>query len=139
MPQGSWNLSRIPPGISTDDDDAIRGLLRTALEGVGYVVREAANGVEGFQLFRQSPTDLVVTDIYMPGCDGLEVIQTLRRINPDIKILAVTGRSDTADFLKVARMLGASSVLRKPFAMGVFLQTVEQLLSGDAADKPSEA
>jgi CheY-like chemotaxis protein len=120
----------MPTVLLIDDDDAIRGLLRTALEGVGYVVSEAANGIEGFQSFRQSPTDLVVTDIYMPGCDGLEVIQTLRRINPGIKILAVTGRSDIADFLEVARMLGASSVLRKPFEMGVFLQTVEDLLSG---------
>lgn len=69
----------------------------------------------------------------MPGCDGLEIIQMLRRVNPGTKILAVTGRSETADFLKVARMLGAASVLRKPFETGVFLQTVERLLSGDAS------
>ena len=86
-------------------------------------------------MFREAPADLVITDIYMPGCDGLEVIQTFRRANPGLKILAVSGRSETANFLEVARMLGASSVLRKPFDMGVFLQTVGRLLSADASDE----
>ena len=123
----------MPAVLLIDDDDAMRVLLRTVLEGAGHRVQEAANGIEGLRVFREAHADLVITDIYMPGCDGLEIIQMLRRVNPGIKILAVTGRSDTPDFLKVARMLGASSVLRKPFEMGVFLQTVERLLSGDAS------
>jgi CheY-like chemotaxis protein len=80
-----------------------------SLEEAGYDVQEAANGAEGIRAFRKAPADLVITDIFMPGCDGVEVIQALRRVDPEVKILAVTGRSDTSDFLKVARMLGASA------------------------------
>lgn len=117
-----------------EDIDAVRTLLRLALEEAGYDVQEAANGAEGIRAFRKAPADLVITDIFMPGCDGLEVIQTLRRVDPLVKILAVTGRSDTSDFLKVARMLGAKSVLHKPFEREVLLQTVADLLSPRGAD-----
>lgn len=112
-----------------EDIEAARTLLRSVLEQSGYKVQEAANGVEGIRFFGQRAADLVITDIFMPGCDGLEVIQALRRVDPAVKILAVTGRSGSTDFLKVARMLGADSVLHKPFEMDVLLQAVAGLLS----------
>jgi len=117
-----------------DDIDAVRTLLRLTLEGAEYDVQEAANGVEGIRAFQKAPADLVITDIFMPSCDGLEVIQALRRVDPGVKILAVTGQSETSDFLNVARMLGAKSVLRKPFETNVLLQTVADLLSPSAVD-----
>jgi CheY-like chemotaxis protein len=117
-----------------EDIDAMRTLLRLSLEEAGYDVQEAANGAEGIRAFRKAPADLVITDIFMLGCDGLEVIQALRRVDPEVKILAVTGRSDTSDFLKVARTLGAKSVLHKPFERDVLLQTVAGLLSLSGVD-----
>jgi two-component system chemotaxis response regulator CheY len=121
----------MPIVLLIDDDDAIRRLLRTALEEAGYSVREAANGIEGLRMFREAHADLVITDIYMPGCDGLEVIQTFLRIKPGTKVLAITGRSETANFLKVARMLGAAGVLKKPFAIEELLQIIARLLQAE--------
>jgi DNA-binding response OmpR family regulator len=115
-----------------EDEHGIRTLLRTVLEEAGYGVQEAADGAEGLRLYEKAPVDLVITDIYMPGRDGLEVLQTLRRLHPGIKVLVITGESDMVDYLEVARYLGAANVLRKPFELGVFLQTVAGLLSNTA-------
>jgi two-component system chemotaxis response regulator CheY len=121
-----------------EDEDAIRLLLRTALEQAGYRVRAATNGAEGLRLFSETPADVVITDIFMPGYDGLEVIRRLRRLHPETKVLAVTGASDRVDYLEVARYLGAANVLRKPFELEVFLQTVAGLVSDLGADPPTQ-
>src|SRR5918996_5739192 len=76
-----------------DDNELVRGFLRTVLEGAGHTVVEACQGREGFQHLGRLRFDMVLTDIYMPDCDGLEVIMTLRRDFPEIKILAITGGS----------------------------------------------
>ena len=125
----------MPMVLLIEDEDGLRTLLHTVLEEAGYHVWEAADGTEGLRLYGKEPVDLVITDIYMPGCDGLEVLQTLRRQNPTIKILAITGRADIADFLEIAHMLGASATLRKPFEMGVFVQTVGDLLSEGSSNE----
>ena len=57
-----------------DDQEPIRALLRAALEGDGHEVLEASNGHEGMALWRRERTDVVVTDLYMPETDGIEVI-----------------------------------------------------------------
>jgi len=122
--------------VVIEDDAAIRDVLRIGLESAGYHVREAKNGRDGTREFRKAPTDLVITDIYMPDCDGLDVIRRLRRVHPKLKILAISGASGTMDFLKTARSLGASRVLYKPFVMTVVLKTVSELLAeGDPVAK----
>jgi CheY-like chemotaxis protein len=129
----------MPTVLLIEDEYGLRTLLRTVLEEAGYRVQEAADGAEGLRLYGKVAVDLVITDIYMPGRDGLEVLQTLRRQNPMIKVLAITGRTDVPDFLEVAHMLGASATLRKPFDMQVFVQTVADLLSSGASHQPDKA
>ena len=58
-----------------EDDDSVRTLLRTTLTSAGYIVQEAVNGRQGIRAFRRAPMDLVITDLYMPDRDGLEVIE----------------------------------------------------------------
>ena len=62
-----------------DDEEIIRGLLRSVLEQAGYEVMEAANGRQGLELYRHRPADLVITDILMPEMNGLDMLLELTR------------------------------------------------------------
>jgi two-component system chemotaxis response regulator CheY len=115
-----------------DDDAGMRRVLRLTLERVGHTVSEAANGVEGVSRYRSAPTDLVITDVYMPDQDGIETIQMLREEFPATRILAISGGavSGSGAALTDARMLGADATLAKPFAMEALVRCVTELLDG---------
>ena len=114
-----------------EDDDSLRELLRTTLVTAGYSVLEAVNGRHGVRAFRKTPTDLVITDLYMPERDGLEVIEALRRSHPRVKVLAISGASGTMGYFPLAQSLGAVAVLPKPFSPSVLLKIVAELLRND--------
>ena len=114
----------MPSVLVVDDEDQIRQLIRETLEQAGYEVREARDGKEGLDRYRQDASDLVIMDILMPDQDGLESIMTLRREFPASKVIAITGGSDMIgilNFLDVAKMLGARRTLQKPFDMKTLL------------------
>lgn len=117
-----------------EDDESLRELLRMTLANAGYAVFEAINGRQGVKAFRKSPTDLVITDLYMPERDGLEVIEALRRSHPQVKVLAISGASGTMGYFSLAQSLGAMAVLQKPFGPAAFLNLVEQLLKSNDAN-----
>jgi len=113
-----------------DDNDLLRTVLVDILEGLTYQVFEACNGKEGIEFFRKNPTDIVITDIFMPEKDGLEVITELRRDYPQLKIIAISGLGKgSTDFLNTAKLLGASHYLMKPFNPRDIVELVSQLLS----------
>ena len=116
-----------------DDDETIRGLLRAILEREGYRVLEAPDGDEGIKRFTETPTDLVITDLVMPGKEGIETIRDLRQKFPDIKIIAVSGggRIGPDSYLKMAKGVGALRTLNKPFDRTVLLKTVEEVIEMD--------
>ena len=115
-----------------DDEPLMTRLCQEILEQAGYEVILAPNGHEGLQLFRQQPIDLVITDVFMPLQDGLEVIMTLRRERPTIPIIAITGNDGGSRFLTVAKQLGAHHTLTKPFTPTDLIQAVQQQLQGAA-------
>lgn len=84
--------------------------------------------------------DLVVTDIIMPGVEGMEIMAHLRRSNPDIKVIAISGggRIDPSFHLRIARQLGACETLQKPFRLKVLTDTVSEILSRNADDQEVE-
>src|SRR6266581_4328527 len=114
-----------------DDEDVVRRMLRTALELQGHEVIEATQGDEALQMQQAFPPDLVITDILMPGKDGLEVIMALRRQAPRLKVIAMSGggRFRQIDALETAEMLGAVATVRKPFNLTVVLETVKNVLA----------
>lgn len=114
-----------------DDDIAVRRTVRTVLERGGHTVIEAGDGVEGMRLYHQHAVDVVITDLYMPGQDGIETIQLLREESPDCRILAISGGASAgADgALRDAQMLGADEVLAKPFDRADLLDAVARLQS----------
>jgi hypothetical protein len=112
--------------IAEDDEDA-RFQMRTHLEHAGYQVLEAVNGEEAMRQVNAHPVKLVITDLFMPEKDGLELIAELRKYHPAIKILALSG-TQSGTFLKLASTLGADVVLPKPFLQEQVTQMAESLL-----------
>lgn len=100
-----------------DDDPVARATMSAILQDDGYTVTCAVDGKQGLNEFRKCRPDVVVTDIIMPEKEGIETILALRAMWPEGPIIAVSGggRIQSADFLKMARALGASAVLAKPF------------------------
>lgn len=119
----------VPFILVIDDEQPFRQVLRRILEGAGHTVWEAGNGKEGLQVFENEPVDLVLSDIYMDPMDGLETIQQLRRREPGVKIVAMSGGASFGwSHLKEARALGAIASLEKPFEPDLLLETVSRLL-----------
>lgn len=100
-----------------DDDILVRMAIKAVLERAGHEVILASDGQAGMREYGSHAVDLVVTDMLMPEQDGIETILALRKTNPFIKILAISGgaRINSQDFLPVAEKLGANASLRKPF------------------------
>ncbi|HSL05346.1 MAG TPA: response regulator [Nitrospiraceae bacterium] len=76
-----------------DDQESIRALLRTTLEGAGHEVKEAPNGRIGLELYRFRPTDLVITDILMSEMNGRDMLLELTREFLHAKVIAISGES----------------------------------------------
>ena len=108
-----------------DDEAQIRRMLRKMLEGAGYEVMEAGDGKAGIEVYQENQPDLVITDLFMPGREGLRVIVVLKRDYPDAKIIAISGHPD---YLPAAMELGAHRAFSKPFSSKVFLDSVRGLL-----------
>jgi two-component system nitrogen regulation response regulator NtrX len=120
--------------LIVDDDAQIRTLLRTVLEAEGYAVRHASDGTEAARLMADEAPDLVITDIFMPGADGFEVLAVIRKSYPDIPVIAVSGSEITphVDFLDLAGRLGAYSILHKPFRPQELIGAVKKALAARA-------
>ena len=114
-----------------DDDAFYRGVLRRILEDGGHRVIETEDGRLGMELYRQHRPDVVVTDIFMPGMDGGEVIRALRAIDSRVKIVAVSagGAFYDVEVLEMARKLGAAVILRKLDPKERILSEIERILA----------
>jgi CheY-like chemotaxis protein len=122
--------------LVVDDDPAIRSVMRRCLALDGHDVEEAATGREAIKLFRAAPTDLVITDLYMPDMDGLEFTRRLVQEFVGTKVIAMSGGAAMSseslrkpeDALAVASQLGAIATLAKPFSVAELRAVVQQAL-----------
>jgi len=122
-------LARI---LLIEDDEISRVALARILESAGHTVVAAEDGVKGMALYRQRPTDLIITDIMMPVKDGMHVINELRRDFPDAKIIAISGSDEEERrefFFDVSRILGAKRTFQKPLDIPELLAVVGELLA----------
>jgi PAS domain S-box-containing protein len=111
--------------LTIDDDDATLGLLRDLLEIDAYEVLTAGGGAEGIEIFSISRPHLVLTDIRMPGVDGLEVLRRVREIDDTVPVILVTGHGDINNAIRALRR-GAYDFLQKPINADILLSTVRQ-------------
>ena len=120
----------MPDVLLIEDDADVRQVLVLALEEAGFTVAAAEDGREGLALFRRDPARVVVTDLFMPKMDGLEVIQVFQRLAPEVKLIAVSGGGSygVAGTLQAAERLGAHVTLEKPFDLDVFAAAVREAL-----------
>ena len=117
--------------LAVDDDPAISDLVKQNLEDAGYQVFVANDGKEAERYLNAMSFDLLVTDIFMPEKDGLELLQKLRQKNRGLKIVAMSGGGGTFApdvFLKMAKKLGAQRTFEKPFDWKEFVAAVRELL-----------
>jgi len=135
--RGEQSMARI---LVIDDDDHVRTMLRLTLEQAGYEILDAPNGKVGIDIYRESPTDLIITDLIMPEKEGVETIQELRRDYPAVKIIAISGggRVSPEEYLPLAEMFGAQRVFSKPFGRDDLLQAIQELTESDQPGKGDE-
>jgi len=112
-----------------DDDDALRIVLKASLEQMGHTVVESTDGRNGVECYKDEAFDVVLTDLIMPDKEGIETILDLRKINPDVKIIAMSGggRVGPGDYLLIARQVGAKRTLTKPFPLDDLKKAIEEL------------
>lgn len=118
-----------------DDAPEVRALMKAVLEGAGHSVAEAQGAVEGLTKVETGTFDLLMTDIIMPGMDGVEIIKRVRRSQPDIRIIAMSAGSERfpASFsMPMSQMHGADATLLKPVPNAELLSAVEEVLGSGA-------
>ena len=118
--------------LVVDDEPQIRRVLRLALDSQGFDLRVAADGESALDTLRDWPPDLVVTDLSMPGVDGLELCRRIRQTSAvPIIVLSVKGEERT----KVAALdAGADDYVTKPFGMDELLARVRAVFRRAPAD-----
>ncbi|HEV8327696.1 MAG TPA: response regulator [Nitrospiraceae bacterium] len=122
-------MSRI---LIIDDESSLRQVLRIMLERAGHTVFDAPDGREGMALWHREPIDVVVTDIFMPDKDGIQVLMEMKKVARKPKIIAMSGggQKGLLDWRANALALGADRVLVKPFDQRTFLLTIQEVLDG---------
>ncbi len=119
--------------LVVEDVPAVLVSMRIVLEGRGHTVTGAADGTAGLKMLEAGTYDLVVTDIWMPGSSGSDVIRSGRARAPKTRFLAITGGDPNVDMSRETLQqqdFGADRVLLKPFKKEDFLSAVEELLQG---------
>ena len=125
-------MSRI---LIVDDSDAELEFMATVLRASGHEIEMASDGAQALVRFEDFQPDLVITDIYMPECDGIELILQLRRRRSQVPVIAVSGgcAREQGVLLNMMPQLGADLALAKPLSTGVLTTAVKSLLSVRAA------
>ena len=116
-----------------DDEEPIRIVFRDILERAGHEVEDAADGEQGIIVQRDNPADIIITDIIMPGKEGLKTIMELRREFPSVPIIAISGGGQipAEEYLYLARRFGAAYTFIKPISPQELLAAVTSIIDSD--------
>lgn len=132
-------MPQIRSALVVDDDDLVRSTVVSALAAREISVVEAADGKDALGLAAGTCFDLVISDLFMPGMDGLALIPELRKRCPNARIILTTGGSrmfpiggsGIHNLEETAKFLGASLVIRKPFRPSDLMAAIRALESAD--------
>ena len=120
--------------LVVDDEESIRELFPALLGGTHRVLL-AADGKEAVDIVRREPQiDLVLTDLFMPNQDGIEMIDALQELRPALRIIAMSGAFD-GEFLSAAERAGVDATLRKPIELDTLRRTVDEVPEPGAASR----
>ena len=112
--------------VVIDDDAQVRCLVALMLKRAGYEVAQAKDGGEGIALCASLDPEVVVTDLFMPRQDGIDVLREVKARAKQPRVVAISGGSPRLqlDFLNVAEKMGADAIVQKPFTPSQLLQAV---------------
>ena len=114
--------------LLAEDDDSMREYLSRALERVGYSVTSVDRGTHALPLIESKSFDLLLTDIVMPEMDGIELARKASELDPDLKIMFITGFAAVA-LKEEGRALNDARVLSKPFHLKDLVREIDRLLA----------
>jgi CheY-like chemotaxis protein len=112
-----------------DDEPGLTAAVQRALEAYGYRVMHSADGTEAIAQFAQhlDEVSLMLTDLMMPFMDGIALIRAVRRIKPELPVIAMSGLGDGARFAEL-KTLGVQTLVNKPFHAPILLDADHQAL-----------
>jgi DNA-binding NtrC family response regulator len=113
--------------LVVDDEKQMRDLLAKVLERKGYQVSACGDGAEALALLEREPADLVVTDVRMPGLNGMEALRAIKELNPDIVVIIMTAFGSIDQAVQAVKD-GAYDYINKPFKIDEILLTIEKAL-----------
>jgi DNA-binding response OmpR family regulator len=116
--------------LLVDDTPELRKTIERLLTGAGHAVTSAENGAAALRELDRATFDVIVTDIVMPDMEGLELIRKVRKTQPSLPIIAMSGggRGSTEDYLALAANFGAAKTLEKPFALEALKAAIDEVL-----------
>jgi two-component system cell cycle response regulator CpdR len=117
--------------LLAEDDDSMRAFIERALVKAGYEVMSFGNGREAHERLRQEPFALLLTDIVMPQMDGIELARRASEIDPDLKIMFITGFA-AVTLNTTTRAVRDAQVLSKPFHLKDLVREIDRLLAAPA-------
>ncbi|MGA0556732.1 response regulator transcription factor [Larkinella sp. VNQ87] len=126
----------MPNVLLIEDEVALGMIVRDSLEVRGFTVLYAADGEEGYALFREQKPDVVVADVMMPRLDGFTLAERIRQADADIPIIFLTARSQTADVVRGFE-LGGNDYLKKPFSIDELIVRIKALLNRNLGVRPA--
>jgi DNA-binding response OmpR family regulator len=113
--------------LIVDDNAEFGGMLAENLRQAGFVASHLEKAAAALRLLALETVDVLVTDIVMPDCDGLEMIQLARRHHPALYIIAISGGTPRSElYLKIGLKLGADEILLKPFSFADLLAAIRK-------------
>lgn len=121
--------------LVVDDDDEIRAMLDSTLRFSGFEVIQASTGADAIAALATTPPDVVVLDVMMPGVDGFEVVQLIRRRDATLPVLFLSARDAVEDRVRGLR-LGGDDYVTKPFSAVEVIARIETLLRRTALTEP---
>jgi CheY-like chemotaxis protein len=114
--------------LIVDDDEPSRHVIADSLTEAGYTVEVAADGYEALDIAARRSPDLVVSDLAMPGIDGIELTRRLHAFARDVPVVLTTGVEETRDVVTAANAYGAVACLKKPMSLDELIWTIDRAL-----------
>src|SRR6476469_9763324 len=118
--------------LVVDDEEIMREILETLLTREGYEVRLASSGQEGLELARALPFDAALVDIMMPGLNGIETLDELKRIDEDLAVIIITAFASVESAISAMKS-GAFDYITKPFKNDEVIAVVRNVFLNDTA------
>ena len=117
--------------LVVDDEDHIRRILVRTLMAEGYDVSDASSGADAITKVIDSTFDILISDVRMPGMNGLEAVRAIKAKRPEIIAVITSGVADEETAQAEAIAAGASAYFTKPYSLDELLMTLEEILLGD--------